>query len=118
ENEGKEKKRYLNFMNGRNYRFEKEKISSVEIYAAAGGVELDLTGAELSQETTVCVRALMSGVVIKVPPMVRVEVKTADVMSGFVNLVPNYEHENLPVVYLTAQSIMSGIRVKMEPEIK
>ncbi|MCH5272245.1 MAG: hypothetical protein J1E35_01100 [Lachnospiraceae bacterium] len=116
DNEGNEKKRYLNFMNGRNIRFSNEKVSNVEINAIAGGVELDLTEAELAPETTVFVRAFMSGIVVKVPPMVRVEVETADVLSGFLNMVPNYESENLPVVYLTTQSIMSGIRVEMEPE--
>lgn len=118
DNEGNEKKRYLNFMNGRNIRFAGEKVSAVEINAAAGGVELDLTEAELAQETTVSVRALMSGIVVKVPPLVRVEVKTADILSGFVNMMPNYENKDLPVIYLTAQSIMSGIRVEMKTDRK
>ena len=43
DNERSEKKRYLNFMNGRNIRFAGEKVSKVEINAVAGGVELDLT---------------------------------------------------------------------------
>ena len=67
---------------------------------------------------TVFVRAFMSGVVVKVPPLVRVEVKTTDVMSGFVNLTPNYERKDLPVICLTAQSIMSGIRVEMKTDEK
>lgn len=118
DNEGNEKKRYLNFMNGRNLRFAGEKVSRVEINAVAGGVELDLTEAELAPEMTVFVRAFMSGVVVKVPPLVRVEVETTDLMSGFVNLTPNYERKDLPVICLTAQSIMSGIRVEMKTDEK
>lgn len=116
DNEESGKKRYLNFMNGRNIRFANEKVSDVEINAAAGGVELDLTEAELARETTVFVRAFMSGIVVKVPPMVRVEAETSDVMSGFINMVPNYENKDLPVIHLTARSIMSGIRVEMKQE--
>lgn len=116
DNEGSEKKRYLNFMNGRNLRFAGEKLSDVEVNAVAGGVELDLTEAELSEETCVCVRAFMSGVVVKVPAMVRVEVDDTDVLSGFVNLVPNYEKEDLPVIYLKVQSLLSGVKVEMKAE--
>lgn len=116
DNEGKEKKRYLNFMNGRNIRFDGEVLSTVEVNAVAGGVELDLTEAELSENMSVCVRALMSGVVVKVPPMVRVEVEDTEVLSGFVNLVPNYEKEDLPVIHLKAQSLLSGVKVEMKVE--
>lgn len=116
DNDGSETKRYLNFMNGRNIRFQGEKLSEVEVNAVAGGVELDLTESELSEETDVLVRAFMSGVVVKVPPMVRVEVDDTDVLSGFMNLVPNYEHENLPVLRLKVQSLLSGVRVEMKAD--
>lgn len=116
DNEGNEKKRYLNFMNGRNIRFDGEKVLNVEVNAIASGVEIDLTEAEISEDTEVCVRALMSGVVVKVPPMVRVEVEDTDVLSGFMNLVPNYENENLPVLHVTVQSLLSGVKVEMKAE--
>ncbi len=115
-NEGNDEKRYLNFMNGRNIRFDGEEISSVEVNAVAGGVELDLTEAELMEDAEVCVRALMSGVVVKVPPMVRVEVDDTDVLSGFMNLVPKYEMEDLPVLRIKVQSMLSGVKVEMKAE--
>lgn len=116
DNEGNEKKRYMNFMNGRNIRFNGEVLSAVEVNAIAGGVELDLTEAELLEDMSVCVRALLSGVVVKVPPMVRVEVEDTKVLSGFVNLVPNYEKETLPVIHLEVQSLLSGVKVEMKAE--
>lgn len=116
DNDGNESKRYLNFMNGRNIRFDGEALSDVEINAVAAGVELDLTEAQLSEETEVCVRAMMSGVVVKVPPMVRVEVDDTDVLSGFMNLVPNYENEALPVIRIKVQSLLSGVKVEMKAE--
>lgn len=116
DNEGNEKKRYLNFLNGRDLCFEDEKVSDIEVYAIAGGVVVDLADAEISEETMVCVRTFLSGVVVKVPPMVRVEVEDTDVLSGFVNLVPNYEDENLPVIYLTVQTLLSGVKVEVKAE--
>lgn len=116
DNDGNESKRYLNFMNGRNIRFSGETLSDVEVNAVAAGVELDLTEAELSEDTDVCVRAMMSGVVVKVPPMVRVEVDDTDVLSGFMNLVPNYENEELPVIRMKVQSLLSGVKVEMKAE--
>lgn len=116
DNDESESKRYLNFMNGRNIRFSGETVSEVEVNAVAAGVELDLTEAELSEDTEVCVRAMMSGVVVKVPPMVRVEVDDTDVLSGFMNLVPNYENEELPVVRIKVQSLLSGVKVEMKAE--
>jgi len=116
DNDENESKRYLNFMNGRNIRFSGEAVSDVEVNAVAAGVELDLTEAQLSEETEVCVRAMMSGVVVKVPPMVRVEADDTDVLSGFMNLVPNYENDELPVVRIKVQSLLSGVRVEMKAE--
>lgn len=114
DNERSEKKRYLSFMSGRSLRLDGETLSAAEITAVAGGVELDLTGAELLDATSVCIRTLMSGVVIKVPPMVRVEVDDSVVLSGFVNLVPVYEKEGIPVIHLKLQSLLSGIKVEIK----
>lgn len=114
-NEGNEKKRYLSFLNGRTVALEGP-VSDIEVSAVASGVEVDLTGAELSEYTEVCVRAVMSGVVVKVPPMVRVEAEDVDVLSGFMNLVPNYEEEDLPVIHVKVQSLLSGVKVEMLTE--
>lgn len=116
ENEDSEKKRYLNFMNGRTVCPADEAVSALEVNSVASGVEVDLTEAALSEETFVTVRSLFSGVVIKVPPMVRVEANDTDIVSGFMNLVPKYEAENLSVIYLTVQSLFSGVKVEMKAE--
>lgn len=116
DNEGNKKKRYLNFMNGRTICFDGEKVSDLEVYSVASGVEIDLTDADLSGETEVCVRTLLSGVVVKVPPMVRVETEDTDILSGFMNCVPNYEEEGLPVVRIKVLSLLSGVKVEMQAE--
>lgn len=116
DNEGNEKKRYLSFLNGKTVAFDGEAVNGLEVNAVASGVELDLTKAELSEYTEVCVRTMLSGVVIKVPPMVRVDVDDTDVLSGFMNLVPNYEEENLPVIHIKVQSLLSGVKIEMQAE--
>ena len=116
DNEGNEKKRYLSFMNGKTVAYDGEVVSEIEMNAVASGVELDLTGAELSTYTEVCVRSVLSGVVVKVPPMVRVETDDTEVLSGFMNAVPNYEEEDLPVIYVKVQSLLSGVRIEMKAE--
>ncbi len=114
DNETSERKRYLSFLNGRTISFDEEPVSGVEVNVVASGVELDLTEAELSDYTELCVRSLLGGVVVKVPPMVRVEVDDTDVLSGFMNLVPQYENEELPVVYVKVQSLLSAVKVEMQ----
>lgn len=116
DNDGSEKKRYLNFMNGRNICPTDEKVSDIEVNSIASGVEVDLTEVELSEETFVTVRSLLSGVVIKVPSMVCVEVEDTDIVSGFINLVPKYENEDLPVLRLKVQSLFSGVKIEMKTE--
>ena len=58
----------------------------------------------------------MARVVVKVPPMMRVEVDDTDVLSGFMNMVPNYENEELPVLHIKVQSLLSGVKVEMKAE--
>ena len=116
DNEGNEKKRYLSFMNGKKVACDGETVSEIEVNAVASGVELDLTGAELSEYTEICVRSVLSGVVVKVPTMVRVEADNTDVLSGFMNAVPNYEDEGLPVIRVTVKSLLSGVRIEMKAE--
>lgn len=115
-NEGQKRKRYLTFMNGKDVRISKEEVSEISIRSCMGGVNLDLTDAYITEDMEIKIKCVMSGVSIKVPPMVRVELGGSNVMSGFANLVPNYEAEGLPTIYIYAESIMGGISVQMVPE--
>ena len=77
---------------------------------------MDVSGAELSPVTEVSVRVLMSGVILTVPPMVRVQVESKQVASGVVNLVPAYEKEEFPLIYVTVNSLMSAVRIQVREE--
>lgn len=116
ENEGSEKKRFLTFLNGRTVSLADETVAEIEMNTVASGVELDLSETELSGDEEICVRALLSAVVIKVPPMVCVEVDDTNIISGFMNLVPNYEQDILPVIHIKVQSLLSCVKIEMQTE--
>lgn len=118
ENEDRTQKNYLFVMNGQSICLDQEAVEEINIRSYLGGVNLDLSKALLAQETDIDIYGLMSGIVIKVPPMVRVILNGTNILSGFANMVPNYETEDLPTVYVTAECIMSGVSVQMVPEVE
>lgn len=107
-------KNYLAFMNGRNAKIIKEAVEEISITAFMGGVDLDLTEAYIAKDMDITIKAAMAGVHITVPPMVRVILDGTNIMSGFANMVPGYESEELPTVFICADCIMGGIVVEME----
>lgn len=116
DNEGNEAKRYLVGLGTREICPEEEAVSGVDLTVVGGCAELDLCDAELSEEVFVKVRTLGGNVVIKVPAMVRVEMEGKGVVCGFSNLVPSYENENLPVIYVDAQSVGACLKIVLGEE--
>lgn len=112
-NRDRSAKRYLSFMNGYSRKLKGEKVDSIKVTSIMGGVELDLTGAELAAHTQLDVCCVMSGVIIKVPPMVEVTDSAKSIMSGVANMVPRYHKEGLPVIHLTAKCVMAGVSIKV-----
>lgn len=117
-NKGKKDKRYLSFMNGSSQKLKDEQVKSIDVTSIMGGMELDLTGAELAPETKIHARCLMSGLVIKVPPMVEVRDDARSIMSGVANMVPQYHKEGLPVIRVNVECVMSGVSIKVVCEEK
>lgn len=113
DNEGNESKRFLSCLGLREICLEGEEVSGVEVITAASSTELDLSEAILSDETFVKVRALGGKIVIKVPPMVRVKLEGKGVLCGFFDMVPSYEDESFPVVFVDAESIGACVKIKI-----
>lgn len=111
-----DKKRYMAIGSEKNLSLSGEKLASAEVYGVGGAIQMDVSEAELSPVTEVSVRVLMSGVILTVPPMVRVQVESKQVASGVVNLVPAYEKEELPLIYVTVNSLMSAVRIQVREE--
>lgn len=115
DNEENEKKRYFFGMVRRTVCPEMP-VSDIDMTVVAACAELDLSEAELSEETFVKVRTLGGKVVIKVPAMVRVKLEGKGVVCGFSDMVPAYEDESLPVVYVDAESAVACLKIVIGDE--
>lgn len=113
-NEGSEQKRYFVGLGSREICLEDEEITGVDLTVIGGCAELDLRAAELSEMNFVKVRTLTGRVVVKVPPMVRVDLDGKGVICGFSNQVPSYENESLPIIYVNAESLGACVKIVLE----
>ena len=111
DNEGREEKRFFVGLSGREICLEDEEGSEVDLTVVGGCAELDLSHAKLADETYVKVCSLGGSVVVKVPAMVRVELDGKGVVCGFSNMVPTYEEESLPMMYVDAESVGACVKV-------
>ena len=116
DNEGSESKRFFSCLTEREICLEDEEASYLDVTAIAACVDLDLSDAILSEETFVKVHSLGGKVVIRVPAMTRVELEGKGVLCGFSDMVPNYEDESLPVIYVDAESIGACLKIQMVEE--
>lgn len=113
-NEGSEQKRYFVGLGNREIWLEDEEITGVDLTVIGGCAELDLRDAKLSEMNFVKVRTLTGRVVVKVPPMVRVDLDGKGVICGFSNQVPSYEDESLPIIYVNAESLGACVKIVLE----
>lgn len=111
DNEESDRKRYVVGLDSKEIRLEGEDVSEVDMTVVGSCAELDLTDAELAEETFVKLRALGGKVVVKVPAMVRVDFSGKGVVCGFSNMVPSYENESLPVIHVDAESVGACLKI-------
>lgn len=116
DNEGSESKRFFSCLTTREICLEEEEASYLDVTAVAACVELDLSEAILPEESFVKVHSLGGKVVIKVPAMTRVNLEGKGVLCGFSNMVPAYEDETLPVIYVDAESLGACVKIKVGEE--
>ena len=116
DNTGSESKRFFSCLTTREIGLEDEEVTYLDVTAVAACVELDLSEAILPEETFVKVRSLGGKVVIKVPAMTRVSLEGKGVLCGFSNMVPSYEDESLPVIYVDAESLGACVKIKIAEE--
>lgn len=116
DNEGSESKRFFSCLTTREICLDDGEASYLDVTAVAACVELDLSEAILPEESFVKVHSLGGKVVIKVPAMTRVELEGKGVVCGFSNMVPGYEDESLPVIYVDAESLGACLKIKIAEE--
>lgn len=87
-----------------------ERINCVAIM---GGIELDLTEAQLSaMETVMNVTAIMGGVEIRVPAGMTVIVEGVGIMGAFEDSAHQTYGRDAPVLRVTGVALMGGVQVK------
>ena len=117
QNIGQKKKTYVNFMNGRSFSLENEEVEEISIQTCMGCIDLDLSKADLEDITHINIHSLMSGIVIKVPPMVNVRMEDSFMlMGGIANMVPKYNEDDLKTIIVHSSALMGGICIKMMPD--
>jgi hypothetical protein len=83
------------------------------VVAVMGGVELDLTQARFSSEsTTIQIFAFWGGVEIRVPDDIHVQVDGFGFMGAFEDKTLGTAAEGRPVVRITGFAMMAGVEVK------
>ena len=90
----------------------------IRAVAFMGGVELDLREAVIDPRTEISALAVMGGVVVTVPPNVRLETDGFAFMGGFEDQLkqPASGDPNAPVVRITGFALMGGVEVRvLEP---
>jgi DUF1707 SHOCT-like domain len=88
-------------------------------FALMGGVEIDLREAEFTSPVTdIYAVAVMGGVVVRVPPHVRVETEGMAIMGGFDDQVhlPETGGASAPVVRLRGFALLGGVGTTTKDE--
>ena len=100
------------FMNGKSIKIEDEEFEGIVVKSVMGGVDIDLRNAIIKKNVYITIKNVMSGVSIRVPEGVNVKLESRDVLSGSDNLVPEYEGEDVPVIFVETKSYLSGLSIR------
>ncbi len=100
-------------MDGREFRSTSSGLVEGSALAYMGGIEIDLTGAEIEDGATLILTAIMGGINVVVPPLWRVEANSVGVMGGVGNAT-NPDVGDGPLLIVSAKAIMGGVSI-MEP---
>jgi hypothetical protein len=99
-------------MSGVNFKSQSADLRSIKIVAYMGGVELDLTGAQIVDGAVVSIRAVMGGVEVTVPETWRVEMTSSVFMGGVANNTdPDAVADDAPVLVIDTVAVMGGVEV-------
>lgn len=100
------------FMNGKSIKIENEEFEGIVVKSVMGGVDIDLRNAIIKKNVYITVKNIMSGVSIRVPQGVNVKLESRDFLSGSDNLVPEYEGEDVPIIFVETKSYLSGLSIR------
>ena len=81
-----------------------------------GGIDVDLSNAELGPEARLSVHTLYGGIAIKTPPNWRVESNAQALFGGVDTRTPANEDPDAPVLTLVGMAVFGGIAVSAETD--
>jgi hypothetical protein len=81
-----------------------------------GGIDVDLSDAELAPEARLSVHTLYGGIAIKTPPNWRVESNAQALFGGVDTRTPADEDPDAPVLTLVGMALFGGIAVSAETD--
>lgn len=88
-----------------------EEFKGASLNAIFGGIDLNLTEAQIQKDTLINVTAVFGGVDIIVPSNINVKVQSTSIFGGIDNKVKKY-NENLPTIYVKAFCLFGGADIK------
>lgn len=88
-----------------------EEFKGASLNAIFGGIDLNLTEAQIQKDTLINVTSVFGGVDIIVPSNVNVKVQSTSLFGGVDNKIKKYT-ENLPTIYIKAFCLFGGADIK------
>lgn len=88
-----------------------DEFKGASLNAIFGGIDLNLTDAQIQKDTLINVTSVFGGVDIIVPVNVNVKVQSTSIFGGVDNKIKKYT-ENLPTIYVKAFCLFGGADIK------
>lgn len=103
---------YSAVFGGQNIRFDNEVFSGASINAVFGGIDLDLRGAKITQDTVINATAIFGGADIYVPAGVKIKVSSTPIFGGVGNKAISSQDENAFTIFVNATCVFGGVEIK------
>ena len=106
----KDSAEYYATFSGQNLDFSEQEFKGAKLNAIFGGIDLDLTKADIKEDATLEVLTVFGGVDIKVPNDVAVKVKSSSIFGGVSNKANTESVKR--VIYIKAICVFGGCDIK------
>lgn len=91
--------------------FDDEKFEGCDLSAVFGGVECNLTTAEIKKDIVINASAIFGGIKIFIPKDVNVKVNSNSVFGGVENKIKNSK-DNKATIYINSTCLFGGVEIK------
>ncbi len=99
-------------MGGTTFASTADAVTGGRVCVFLGGVELDLSAAEIVDGATIVLHAVLGGIDVIVPSTWRVEVVTSSLIGGIGNLTdPDGRPDDAPLLLVDATAVLGGIEI-------